>query len=522
MTSRPAGVRRHRDERDSQEQRRFLRPVARKKRRNWQEWAVLGDGSAAFNGIATVPALLAFAVLRGAPLLHADDVAILNATAPGDSRSLGWASSSTLSDLERTIDAWADRGVRERYRLGRVERAQLTACLGPALWTDGRALVLLAAHLGRSFVAFSDDYTNPDVARVADDAGVVPAPLAFLAEAANAPPMLGQMTPIAAVRRWCGAFWYAGLRRAFRAFGPIPEPRRAVLPSLVRETLARAVQDQALRIATVTWRRHGPQDLALASHARPRTFAVTGLTTPVQSGSFGRLVAVLAEQCVHLAVLPELMLDDDEVAALRDALAKAARRFPGLVIAGRAHRSASTGGRFVNTAVALDAAGNLLFEHEKLEPFTHPTLGPEDIVPRESGVYHFADTPIGRLAMNICRDIRSDVPMLLNRALGVSLLAVPAYSKELSFAAEEARVLGARQGAIVVAVNPLNSGEQGLEDAAHVYAPIRGRAASEGAVSTAEASAHVPADRDALVQVWEISLGAGRVATLVAHHRQAV
>ena len=66
--------------------------------------------------------------------------------------------------------------------------------------------------------------------------------------------------------------------------------------------------------------------------------------------------------------------------------------------------------------------------------------------------------------------------MVMNRALGVSVLLVPAYSKRLDFVLEEARVLGARQLAIVVAAT---RARQGVRDAVALYVPIRG---TEGSV----------------------------------------
>jgi hypothetical protein len=61
--------------------------------------------------------------------------------------------------------------------------------------------------------------------------------------------------------------------------------------------------------------------------------------------------------------------------------------------------------------------------------------------------------------------------MILNRLLGATLMLVPSYSRKLDFVGEEARILGQRQGAVTVAVNP---GGTHLKHAAVVYAPIRG------------------------------------------------
>jgi hypothetical protein len=114
---------------------------------------------------------------------------------------------------------------------------------------------------------------------------------------------------------------------------------------------------------------------------------------------------------------------------------------------------------------------------------------------------------VGRIVLNICRDLRSDVPILLNRLLGVSVVLVPAYSKRLDFAMEEARILGARQRAMVVAVNPPSAA---LDDGAILYAPVRG---SGGQLQLRQRD--VP-DGDVVIQVVRMAFRAGHEAFLGA------
>jgi predicted amidohydrolase len=133
--------------------------------------------------------------------------------------------------------------------------------------------------------------------------------------------------------------------------------------------------------------------------------------------------------------------------------------------------------------VVLDFRGQELLRHEKLEPYCDSRDGKavlEAIIPRTSDSYACLDTPIGRMAVNICRDVRSDVPMILNRLLGVSLLVVPAYSKRLDFVIEEARILGQRQLAVVAVAN---SRATALSHVAGLYAPVRSQRGQIVAVS---------------------------------------
>lgn len=261
-------------------------------------------------------------------------------------------------------------------------------------------------------------------------------------------------------------------------------------------------------MALVTWRRHGgPSELRMRN-APPGCFAVDGLARAARSGLLNDVVDRLAEHQVHVALFPELALDSDEHEHMCARLRAQARRFPALVVAGLTHRLSADGTSHVNEAVVLNARGEELLRHEKLEPFSTHTGELEDILPRQSTDYAFLDTPIGRLVLNICRDFRSDVPILLNRLLGTSLLLVPAYSNRLDFALDEARILGARQLAMVFATNPMV--DSGLTDATAAYVPLRGKG-SEHLRRQVDA---LHLGGDVVVQICRIRFGTGRNAML--------
>lgn len=470
---------------------------------------------AAFAGCDSIPALVAMAGHAASSQLHADDVARLNGVDIQAPAQLAWLTSSELDRLARLVGGWADREVPLRYRLRKPERDALEKVLGVDFRSKARHLVVLVAQLGSSFGAFDTDYDHHEVRRVASAAGMMPAPRSFLADAENLPPPIGQMTAVAALRRWSAPFWPTLMPRELRAFGEIPDPRRIELPQRLRNVLQDAVDQQTMRIGVATWRHHAASDLVLDPRARAGTFAATGFAIPPADEALTGVIETLARWQVHLAVLPELMVDARQLDALRETLRTTARRYPSLMVVGRAHQRCPADERFLNCAVVLDSRGNILFEHEKVEPYTYVGVGMEDILPRLSRDYLFADTPVGRLAVNICRDVRSDVPMLLNRALGVSLLAVPAYSAGLDFVAEEARVLGQRQGAIVVAVNPLGAH---LRDLAYLYAPVKGKDECEDVL---RASVQPPATH-AHVQVWTIDRTQNRRGRRATTFREAV
>jgi predicted amidohydrolase len=446
-----------------------------------------------------VQALFAFAFERAVSTLPGADLATLQRTPPGAIAALRWPEAAVLAALAPHLDALAQREPSARYRLRQPERLSLLDALGAGALEDGRRMLLLAYAIDEHFASFAED--APAGVRA-----VAAAPPSFFAEASNAPPPIGQMTPLAVCRRWCRRFWYVGRTDGLESFGRIPVPVARVARERSRQTLQRACDEEELRVATVLWRRHAPDELRLSA-AAAGCFAIGGLTRPRRAGLLEEVVDRLAGERVHLALLPELALDTDELATLTLTLRARARRFPALVVAGLAHRSAEGSASHVNEAVLLDAHGEELLRHEKLEPFTDGTLGLEDILPRCSNDYPYLDTPVGRIVLNICRDLRSDVPILLNRLLGVSVVLVPAYSKRLDFAMEEARILGARQRAMVVAVNPPSAA---LDDGAILYAPVRG---SGGQLQLRQRD--VP-DGDVVIQVVRMAFRAGHEAFLGA------
>jgi hypothetical protein len=79
--------------------------------------------------------------------------------------------------------------------------------------------------------------------------------------------------------------------------------------------------------------------------------------------------------------------------------------------------------------------------------------------------------------------VRSDVAAILNRALDATILVVPAYSKRLDFVAGEGPILGQRQRAVTVSVNPATVGAN-LRDAAYLYCPIGGAQYAAGKTVT--------------------------------------
>lgn len=377
--------------------------------------------------------------------------------------ALGWL--SNLAELREQFDTWFARSPSARNRLRAEDRSRLRQLLGDALWlNDPRKAFVVAIAIDQAWSDFSTDWPR------LSSSETVPAPVAFFSSISNPAPELGQMTPMALCRRWLTHLWFVGSVRKFNGFGAIPETARILVPAAVQNTLEDAREANELRFGLAQWARHDASHFQVANTTGG--FAIER-TAPDGSDPAAILDAA-ARNRVHLLVLPELALHDQALARVVDHLRTARRTFPALVAAGLCHRRIAAS-QFVNEAVLLDRDGRELMRHEKLEPYRDPKLGLEAIVPRRPQPYRFVDTPVGRLVLNICRDVRADVPSLLNKVLGATLLVVPSHSTRLDYVTEEARVLGARQRAITVCVN---ADFDGNDDRSCTYAPLRGSKAS--------------------------------------------
>jgi predicted amidohydrolase len=301
-------------------------------------------------------------------------------------------------------------------------------------------------------------------------------PKAFFDGIANPPPPIGQMSAVQVAQRWMQNLMVLGDLSKLEGLGPFPLPDLRQAQGRTFNRLQDALDDGELRFAMIAWRRHEASELNF-EESPPGCFRVDGLktdaTVPIEE-----VLDEVRRSRAHIALFPELSLNDDDYRRLCDWLKRESPRYPVLTVAPRTHQQED--GRLANLAVLLSASGRILLEHRKREPFTFDRPPPdlpllEAIDPPGSAV-QVLDTPVGRIAINICRDVRSDVPMLVNRILNSSLVLVPAYSHKLEFALEEGRLLGQRHRAILCAVNPYN---RSLAHGAALYGAVRGAGSSK-------------------------------------------
>lgn len=456
-------------------------------------------GAVPFKSVNDVRRLFLFAFEIAVARLGSADLALLHRTIPGRIEDLKWMPPDNFGSVVTHLGRLGRREAKRRFDVDHLIRAQLLEALGGKdAMEDGRRMFVLAAAVDRAF-----QWPRVPDSQTVDTQGlpshsVIEPPQAFFAGIPNPPPPLGQMTAVAICHRWMTNFWVAGDLRKVRGIGPPPRVAWLRAAGRLRLRLEDSLSDGKLRIATVGWR--VGSDSEIRWHVAPEhCFAVAGFEKRITAATVTSVLDHLRTQEVDVCVLPELGLDEDGLRLFREELAKRRARFPVLVVASMVHR-ATEPNTFVNQAVLLDGAGNEIFRHAKLEPFTLPTGAVEAILPGPPATYVCFDTPVGRLVINICRDFRSDVPMILNRLLGASLILIPAWSRKLDFVLEEARVLGARQGAIVVSSNlPIASND----DVAASYAPIRGGAS--GHILTLS---QVPSGGQVVVVVREFAFGA--------------
>lgn len=399
----------------------------------------------------------------------AEDVADLIAARPSVAR-LPWAVRAAIRPITDYFQAAALR--RSPWTVSGELKDRIRSELDRFLDSEARKQFVTALAIDHAFAGL---VTQPDRDWQAKQEHVTAPSVAFFgtAQPQRVPPEIGRTSALAAARPFFSTFWHIPDLRGIDAFGAIPRPvPKESVNGFGRLETAASTGD--LVVGLVSWRAHAQASLSLG-HG-PGWFTVQGVRPAAPPGTMARLVDRLFEAKVDVAVLPELMLDPDDERELLATLAGRLRRYPSLVVAGRTHRANGDGGSFRNEGIVVDGAGSIVFAFEKLEPFFDVQHGQlEHILPRQSREYPFLDTPVGRLVVNICRDVGSDPAMILNRAIEATFLVVPTYTRQLDFIVAEARALGARQRAITITANPTSAVVGELDDEAYAYVPARGR-----------------------------------------------
>lgn len=420
----------------------------------------------AIAGIDSIPRLFVVAFEQAVRTLAATDLWQLHIAHQRSQSLPEWLPPTEFAALTGALAALAARARGGRYKLRAPERDEIVKHVGglPA-FGNGRAMFMLAWSIDDAFTDFPADHGHPSIG-----SDVMPVCTPFFDDISNAPPPLGQMRPVAICRRWFRHIHVCGRFDSLKGFGAFPALVRRSLPPGVVEALKRArLDERELRIALVAWRGHEEGALRFTSR-QEGTFAVEGYETPARASLLSEALAKVRKLKAHIALLPEIALEPFELEQLQRLLRATPGRFPCLVAVGTTHEA--TGSGYVNEAVLLSSTGDDVLRARKTEPYYDKKRERlEDIVGTTPAFYPYVDTPVGRLVVNVCRDVRSDVPMVLNRAIGASLILVPTYSNRLDFVIDEARVLGQRQAAIVAAVNPKGGG---LRDVFASYGAVSG------------------------------------------------
>jgi hypothetical protein len=146
----------------------------------------------------------------------------------------------------------------------------------------------------------------------------------------------------------------------------------------------------------------------------------------------------------HGVLLPELTVTLQHRETIRKWLQRGTGAPLVLVVAGSFHET--TGDGCYNTAEMWDGIGRVVLRHRKLRPFGEADGPAEDIA--DGNVLEILDTPIGTMAIPICKDFLDDHPRVktLFQEVPIDWLLVPSYGNEATSKLHLAR---ARQLAVV-------------------------------------------------------------------------
>lgn len=175
-----------------------------------------------------------------------------------------------------------------------------------------------------------------------------------------------------------------------------------------------------------------------------------------------RLIAEAAEQGAQLILLPECFaafgnsslqqLADDEFAGrgpIRPFLAAQARQHGVWLVAGSMPLPARAGGKAMACCLVVDDQGRELVRYDKLHLFDVQVADRQRSY-RESKDYGYGnqvvcvDTPVGRLGLSICYDVRFAELYLALRRAGAELIVVPSAFTAVTGAAHWEVLLRAR------------------------------------------------------------------------------
>lgn len=189
---------------------------------------------------------------------------------------------------------------------------------------------------------------------------------------------------------------------------------------------------------------------------------ISGADVQANLDTAARLIAEAAEQGAQLALLPECFAafgnralqeiataEYDGSGPIRRFLAEQARQHGIWLVAGSIPLPAVAGGKAMACCLVLDAQGNEVARYDKLHLFDVEVADNQRSY-RESKDYGYGeqvvciDTPVGRLGLSICYDVRfAELYQALRRA-GAELIVVPSAFTAVTGAAHWEVLLRAR------------------------------------------------------------------------------
>ena len=189
---------------------------------------------------------------------------------------------------------------------------------------------------------------------------------------------------------------------------------------------------------------------------------ISGADVQANLDAAARLIAAAAQQGARLVLLPECFAAFGnrtlaEIAAaeyagtgpIRPFLAEQARRHGIWLVAGSIPLPAEPGGKAMACCLVLDEQGNEVARYDKLHLFDVEVADSQRSY-RESKDYAYGDrfvcidTPVGRLGLSICYDVRfAELYAALRRA-GAELIVVPSAFTAVTGAAHWEVLLRAR------------------------------------------------------------------------------